>query len=375
LPSKEQELLLRATFLGGDDAIRAWEEWKYVVDLDDHLDPGSFRLLPQLYHNLKNNGVRDSLMMKFKGVSRQTWLSNQLLFNNILKSLRFLYDAGVDVLIINGAALALFYYRDYCLQPKAQFDILVRPHQVTQAIKQLQSLGWIPVPDLPKRAVERHITTSPSHLFRDQDGFMIRLYWRSLEEGFQTNTDDDFWKDAVTAELNGTKIYTLNTADQLFQLSVHGSLSGLAPLFLRATDAMMVLKAVRFEINWNRVLQQAKKAHLLLPLMGTLQYLHEKLDVPLPTSVLRSIRDAPGYKREKFECRLRNSQIWLISRSSEFWFNYSRLKGNMNWWAKLAHFPTFLQETWKLRHVLHVPLYAVSKALRGSGYGLGWIRD
>jgi hypothetical protein len=310
-------------------------------------------------------------MMKFKGVSRQTWLSNQLLFNNILKSLRFLYDAGVDVLIINGAALALFYYRDYCLQPKAQFDILVRPHQATQTIKQLQALGWMSVSDLSRREVEKYITTSCSHLFRDQAGHRIRLYWRPLEEGFQTNEDDDFWKDAVAAELNGSKIYTFNTADLLFHLSVHGSLSGLAPLFLRVIDAMMVLKAVRFEIKWDRVIQQATKTHLLLPLMDTLRYLHEKLDVPFPTSVLRSIRDAPGYKWEKFECRVRNSRIWLLSRSSEFWFNYSRLKGNMNWWTKLAHFPIFLQETWQLRHVLHVPLYVFSKALRGSGYGLG----
>jgi hypothetical protein len=286
-----------------------------------------------------------------------------------------LYEAGVDVLIINGAALALLYYPDYSIQPRDQFDILVRPHQAAQTIKELQTLGWIPVPDLPERELERHISTRWSHLFRNEDGYRIRLYWRSLEDGFQTNADDDVWKDAVTAELNGSKIYTLNTADQLFHLSVNGSLSGLAPLVLRVIDAMMVLKMVSFEINWNRVLQRANKTHLLLPLMGTLRYLHEELGVPLPTSVLPGIQDEPGYKKEQIEYRLRNSRVWLLSRSSELWFNYSRLKGNMNWLAKLAYFPTFLQETWQLRYVSYVPLYAVSKALRGSRYGLGWIRD
>ena len=164
MPSREQELLLRATFLRGDDAIRAWKEWKFVVDIDDDLDPGSFRLLPQLYHNLKDSGVRDSLMMKFKGVSRQTWLSNKLLFNNISKSLRFLCETDIDVLIINGAALALLFYPDYYLQPKGQFDILVRPHQAIQAMKQLNALGWMPAPDLPERELKKYHHTLQSSL-------------------------------------------------------------------------------------------------------------------------------------------------------------------------------------------------------------------
>ena len=46
-PTREQERLLRAALLRGPLALEAWDEWKAGADMD-HLDAGSYRLLPQL---------------------------------------------------------------------------------------------------------------------------------------------------------------------------------------------------------------------------------------------------------------------------------------------------------------------------------------
>jgi hypothetical protein len=50
-PSPEQELLLKASLLKDEQALRAWSELKARIDPAD-LDPGSLRLLPLLWHNL-----------------------------------------------------------------------------------------------------------------------------------------------------------------------------------------------------------------------------------------------------------------------------------------------------------------------------------
>ena len=48
-PSRQQELLLKASLLRGKEALSAWEEWRSDVDIEQ-VDVASHRLLPLLYH-------------------------------------------------------------------------------------------------------------------------------------------------------------------------------------------------------------------------------------------------------------------------------------------------------------------------------------
>ena len=61
LPTKEQELLLKAALLKGEEAIKAWHEWKTCVDIE-FIDHGSNRLLPLLYFNLVQNDINDPII-------------------------------------------------------------------------------------------------------------------------------------------------------------------------------------------------------------------------------------------------------------------------------------------------------------------------
>ena len=132
-PTKEQGLLLRASILRGKEAIEALQEWKADINIAQ-LDQGSQRLLPLLYHNLHSQGIDDSFMNRFKGVHRLTWYKNQLLFHHVTTLLHSFYNAGIQTMVLKGAALTLFYYRDYGLRPMADFDILVQSEQASAAI-------------------------------------------------------------------------------------------------------------------------------------------------------------------------------------------------------------------------------------------------
>ena len=50
-PTETETLLLRASLPTGAEAVTAWHAWRHRVLLDD-IDPGGFRLLPQVYMNL-----------------------------------------------------------------------------------------------------------------------------------------------------------------------------------------------------------------------------------------------------------------------------------------------------------------------------------
>src|SRR5436190_3352548 len=94
-PTAQQEMLLRAALLQGQDAIEAWTRWKSSVDLQ-HLDAGSRRLLPQLYRNLRDQGIDDPFVTGLKTLYRRTWSDNQLLFHEVSSLLVAFRNAGID---------------------------------------------------------------------------------------------------------------------------------------------------------------------------------------------------------------------------------------------------------------------------------------
>jgi len=108
-PTWRQELLLRAALLRGKEAIAAWREWKSSVDVD-RLDQGSRRLLPLLYRNLRAHGVEDPLMNSFKGIYRLTWYKNQMAFHKMTSLLRSFHHAGIETMLLKGAALVMLHY-------------------------------------------------------------------------------------------------------------------------------------------------------------------------------------------------------------------------------------------------------------------------
>jgi hypothetical protein len=357
-PTWQQELLLRAAFLPGQEAIQAWGKWKSVVDVDD-LDRGSSQLLPQLYRNLQNQGISHPLMMKFKGYYRYTWSKNLLLFQHVSSLLRSLHEVGIETLILDGAALALHSYQEYGLRPVDDFAILVRTGQAVTAIKRLRALGCHPMWELPEALTETYVSAGYAHPFHSADGDRIHLHWHVLPECRQINADDDFWQGAVPTTIHDVSTRVLNPTDQLLRVCVQGVSLRAAPSFLWVADAMKLLTAVQAEIDWDRLITQARKRRLILPLRDALDYAQDVLDAPIPSAVFQRIQGIPTTKQEQIEHKLRTHRMALWRRLSG-WFTYSRYTSHTDWVHQIVGFPRFLQHLWRLDHLWQVPFFAVS---------------
>ena len=108
LQSAEQELLLQSALGNNEVALPAWERWKRVA-LFDKLDVGSRRLLPLVYHNLQRCEFKDEFTVKLKNEHRRAFRDNQLLFNKSEQILSTFHHAGIQTLILKGAALSILY--------------------------------------------------------------------------------------------------------------------------------------------------------------------------------------------------------------------------------------------------------------------------
>ena len=298
-PTPDQELLLRAALLEGDEAMQAWLDWRSGVEFD-LLGRPSRRLLPLLYRNLRSLGVQDPLMSKLKRAYQSTWYRNQIRFRDMGKVLSSFHEVGIQTMVLKGVALALLHYEDPGLRPMGDGDVLVLTEQAPEAVELLASLGWRP------RANESLLLTTRDFKvllhaanFSRPDSAGIDLHWHVLDECGDDQADADFWHHAVPVEVGGVKSSALSPTDQLLHLCVHGVAHNGAPRWV--ADAMVLLKKWQAEIDWDRLLSQARRRRLTLVLREALLYLRDRYKAEVPSVFLRSVELEPASAVERLE--------------------------------------------------------------------------
>lgn len=358
-PASSRKELLRATFSAGNEGSRAFETWKSQIDMADHPDFGSFRLLPILFRQLRTNGVDDPIMMKLKGIVRQNWYKNQRFFYHIEPLLQALHEAGLECLLLYGAAFASNYNRDYVLGTEMNLSILVSLEQVRPAIEKLQDLGWQPENQLWEPLLEPFLAANWMQTFQDATGRKINLNWHLLPECRTVEAGNDFWDKAITTTIHDVPVRVLNPADQLLHCCVADHSSNELSNFLRAIDIMLIIKATP-DLDWDRLISQAEKYHLVVPLLTVLGNIQDTLKDPLPPVVWLRLRSLPISWQERLEYRLRTSHPILWRRFWQQWFNYLRHTEGVSLAQGLLGFPQYLQHFWRLPALRQVPRQTIA---------------
>jgi hypothetical protein len=124
-PTPEQDLLLEAALAPGERAFAAWRTWVAGSGLD-HTDRVSRRLLPMVYGHLVAEGIDPALVSDLRPFYLETWRRGQELLRALEGVIQELRAAGIDTLLIKGAALAPFYYEDEGVRWLGDLDVLVR---------------------------------------------------------------------------------------------------------------------------------------------------------------------------------------------------------------------------------------------------------
>jgi hypothetical protein len=147
-PTETQEALLRLV-LGRDDRVE--DRWRALQPLDlDHLDLGSFCLLPLLHTRLSDAGLVDPLAGRIAGIYRSTWYRNQLANRCLGDALVELDGLDIGPTVFGGASMATRFYAQPAHRPLPQLDLLVHPDEAGEArYALLRANGWSLLQDCP----------------------------------------------------------------------------------------------------------------------------------------------------------------------------------------------------------------------------------
>jgi hypothetical protein len=302
-PTPLQELLLCAALLDDERAVSAWRRVRAHLDIP-RLDGASIALLPLLRKNLIALGLDDELLPVFKGVHRFTWARNQMLLNRMLPVVAELERVGISTLLLKGAALLADARMNAGMRSMNDVDVLVPTGMRSRAIDVLISAGLEPVGDVPTWYIAEYAPRFvPSHGFRDEDDRQLDLHWHVLHASCQPGADEDFWAAAVTAELAGVRTRCLCPADELLLVILHGLRWNAIPTYRWVVDAALLARGVSGAVDFDRILEQARRRRVATSVAAGLAYLRKVADVTVPETTLRALRSAGSSRLERFEFR------------------------------------------------------------------------
>jgi hypothetical protein len=347
-------MLLKAAVLEDPDAAVAWLRRTPGVEVSK-LDLASYRLLPLLYRTLRAHGIEHPATAAIRAVYERTWLENESRLHHMVPVVRALRDAGIRVMLLKGAALALFYYRDLAVRPMVDFDLLVPEDMVQRSSQVLAALGW----------TAATFRAPHAQSFTHESGRELDLHWHAFLHCARPHADDDFWRAAVPGHLRDVSVDVLCPADQFLHVCLHGAIWSPSPPLRWIADAHTILRAEP-AIDWDRLVRLVTDKRLSLVTGAQFAYLREALGLPIPAQVVRRIRANRVRLAERRECALLGNapSTWIVAQIAEDVGFYRRLARGQGLRPSALGYARHVQVNSSIDHLWQLPFYAAGVVTR-----------
>lgn len=342
-PTPEQTLLLQAALCDGDIARRALDAWRAHVDLET-LDRGSVRLLPLLGERLARDAPLDPLLATIRGPAERAVAQNGALVTAAADAVRTLRTAGIDSMLLKGMALVARGFMTLGTRPMTDCDLAVPETQALEARDALVRGGW----RLEERLDADLLTVRHAVTFRSPSGRQLDLHWHVLAECCGAGADADFWQASTPVALDGEAPRTLCPSDMLLHACVHGVRWSTVPPLRWVPDALAVLRGAGQAMDWERLVDQAQRRILVLPMIDTLRYLRDTFDAPVPAWVDVTLNTVavPRWAVAEYRIKMRRRSPW---RQLVFhWLLHRRQHAADSLLRTIVRVPSYVRHRWRV---------------------------
>jgi hypothetical protein len=208
---------------------------------------------------------------------------NILIYEELSQVLRGLRNAGIDVLIFKGAALAETVYRHIGMRKMSDVDMLVRKKDLVAAQEIIVELGY-----KLKQGSQLFYTkknTIPVSIDLHSEIFSF------LEMKLRRRIMDMIWSEAIPANIAGEEVRVMSPEDTIIYGAVHMSVNHGLTMDKWLKDIDAVVRHYK-EIDWNKVLDRAKICHVKIMLYHVLRRVVNWYKTFVPDYVFESL--SPG---------------------------------------------------------------------------------
>lgn len=278
-----------------EELVRQGIDWEYLL-----ASAGRHGLLPLLWHRLRDlDGelIPPPVVSRLKHAYYASLVRNMRLGDDLEQVVTALRQAGVEIIVLKGGALARTVYANLASRPMADLDFLVRPEDMERIGTVLEAIGF------------RLSSSIPAHMRSFQKRFGGGLVWLRPHEGHTTFLDvqhhligvdwcwhsfrvepDRLWKAARPLSLNGTQTWQLSAEDTLVHLCLHPPLHhGYAAPFMGYVDMDRVISQAGPDFSWPRFVERVERFQVRTAVYYGLLRVQRMLGTPLPAEVLEAL--------------------------------------------------------------------------------------
>lgn len=218
-----------------------------------------------------------------------------VILRELVEILKALSDMQIEVIVLKGAALASTIYPDIALRPYEDIDLLVRKHDWNRIEAAFSQLGYRALhsyrPEFSREFLSEKCYTKGK--------IPIDLHWHIVELPYSKYIAiDQFWKSAVTVNIDGVDALILSPEHLLLHLCVHSSKHYYSCLY-QLVDISELIH--HYSLNWRLILEEIQRYRIYFPMRYTLNFVKRLFDSHIPAFVLESL---DSYKVSSFEERI-----------------------------------------------------------------------
>jgi len=200
--------------------------------------------------------------------------------------LEVLTRAGIDSLLLKGAALRRTVYGQAVERPMGDLDILVEPSDLDRAVETLIAAGY----DRPSERLNEAYRQHHFHVvLRHPAGFLVELHWALCRNDSPFRLDDGEFRRHAMKVIPGEPAVPVPAPEHMvLHMASQNVEDGFSKL-RRLVDLDRLARTYP-ELDWERVVDQARTGGLRHVLAHSLWLTRRLLGTPVPDSILTRLR-------------------------------------------------------------------------------------
>ena len=200
--------------------LRSIENWPRVLQLAS--DENAIIALRDCLRSMSDSAIPLSVERYLAILALDREFRMRQLRDRLEQTLIALNDAGIEVLLLKGGALACTVYGSFAARPMRDIDILVRPHRAEEARALMLELEWESDPDVPgDRSYGTHHHLPPLRDVRTS-GLRLEIHRAILPPGHPFRcTEDEIWRRARGVTLGAGHALVMQADHHAVHLAIH----------------------------------------------------------------------------------------------------------------------------------------------------------
>jgi hypothetical protein len=266
--------------------------WQKVLDLAEH-----HGVLPQVCQLVggAEGLIPAPVMALFRQADQNNLHKTLLLSRELIRVLDHLASVGIETMPYKGVALSQMLYGDIARRQAGDIDLLIRVHELSRIRVALGQLGYTPHSSFRDPEERAYVISGYEQSFDGLAGpNMLEVQWAIQPRFYAIDFDmESLFRRAVSIEVAGRPVKTLNCSDLLLVLCAHAAKHSWGRLVWLCDIAWLVQSP---SLDWDWIAAEANRLGIARIVQTTLLLASKLLEVSIPALAMTQFTAPESYR-------------------------------------------------------------------------------